>query len=280
MEISNTNILIIAGMGRSGTSVITQWINKCGLPVGDELLGPAIGNVEGHFEDIDFLKIHEEILVENNLSSTGLISMETLLITPDQKDKISTLINNKNSVHQQWGWKEPRTCLFLKVYKELIPGCKYLIIVRDYKSVTASLLRRDYAYLEKEIKLRELTLSAALSGYFKRRRDKAAYYTLHSEKYLKVCIAYYQEIIKAIADLSKDNFIVVSPDYLKTADKQVFTHLTRTWNFNLSYVSFNAIFKEVLLHRKNNITKFIRDKTLLQQAEQLETIIKNYIMVN
>ena len=58
-------------MGRSGTSVITQWINKCGLSVGEELLGSAIGNVEGHFEDMDFLLIHEEILISNKLSWMG-----------------------------------------------------------------------------------------------------------------------------------------------------------------------------------------------------------------
>ena len=70
----NANIIMIVGMGQSGTSVITQWINKCGLPVGDELLGPAMGNVEGHFKEMDFLKIHEAILISNNLPSTGLIS--------------------------------------------------------------------------------------------------------------------------------------------------------------------------------------------------------------
>lgn len=276
---SNANILMIVGMGRSGTSVITQWINKCGLPVGDELLGAAIGNIEGHFEDIDFLKIHEEILIANNQPSTGLISMETLHVSPEQKEKINTIIEQKNKVYPQWGWKEPRTCLFLKVYKELIPAAKYLIIMRDHKSVTASLIRRDYAYIEKEIKLKAPSLSAAIFGHFKRRKAERDYYRLHAEKYLKVCIEYYQEIIKAIEQLSSEDFMVVSPDYLQSSDKLVFNRLTKDWHFKLNYVDFNSVFKEILLQSKNNITGFIKDKQLLKKAQVLESTIKNYIII-
>jgi len=50
-----TNTLIIAGMHRSGTSLISQWLNRCGLNLGENMIGASSGNVEGHFEDIDFI---------------------------------------------------------------------------------------------------------------------------------------------------------------------------------------------------------------------------------
>lgn len=277
METDNSKVLIIAGMGRSGTSVITQWINKCGLPVGDELLGAAIGNIEGHFEDMDFLKLHEEILVANKLSSTGLIAAETLKISAYQKNQLKNLVTAKNKLYPQWGWKEPRTCLFLNVYKELIPQAKYLIIIRDYKAVTASLLRRDFAYIEKDNRVKESDFFSSIFNYFKRKNIKRTYYRLHAEKYLKVCIAYYQEIIDALSNLSADNFLVVSPEYLKSADKKVYQYLTTLWKFNLKYIDFNSIFKKELLHKKNEVAQFIKDKTLLKKAQYLEDKIKQFI---
>jgi len=41
--------LVILGMHRSGTSLITQWLKNCGLSVGDSLHGADVGNAEGHF---------------------------------------------------------------------------------------------------------------------------------------------------------------------------------------------------------------------------------------
>jgi len=274
-----SKILMVIGMGRSGTSVITQWINKCGLPVGDTLLGKAIGNVEGHFEDEDFLKIHEEILLSNNLSSTGLQATDCLIVTNEQKQKITNIIDNKNKMYKQWGWKEPRTVLFLPVYKELIPDAKYLIIVRDYKAVIDSLLRRDFAYIHRD-EMAKLSKQSKLFQWrwqlFYRRKARNKYYTLHAEKYLKVCINYNQEIIKSIHKLSPDRYIVVSYLLLKSFSKKVFDQLTNDWKFNLKYVDFNDIYKENLMTRKSNIKSFIKDKSLLYKAKALEDTINSY----
>ena len=60
----NNKVLIVAGMHRSGTSVIAQWLQRCGLCLGENLLGPAIGNNEGHFEDTDFVFLHDILIVK------------------------------------------------------------------------------------------------------------------------------------------------------------------------------------------------------------------------
>ena len=264
-------------MGRSGTSVITQWVNKCGLSVGEELLGSAIGNVEGHFEDMDFLLLHEEILISNNLSWMGLSGGGSLIISTEQKEKLKEIIERKNKLHLQWGWKDPRTCLFLPLYKELLPQSKYLIIVRDHTAVTDSLLRRDFAYIEKEHLAKNTKTSNFIWTLFNRKKERNKYYALNAEKYLKTCIDFNQEIIKAMKLLSPADYVVVNYHYLKTNNKKVFDKLTESWKFNLTYVDFNSIYKEDLLHEKNNIGFFIKDKSLLQKAEELEKIIRSHI---
>ena len=58
----NSKVLVIVGMHRSGTSVITQWLYRCGLFIGNNLVGPDTGNEQGHFEDADFLRLHQKFL--------------------------------------------------------------------------------------------------------------------------------------------------------------------------------------------------------------------------
>lgn len=267
----STKTLMIVGMGRSGTSLITQWINKCGLSVGDSLLGKAIGNIEGHFEDEDFLKIHEEILISNNLASTGLEITQELFISNDQKEKLKNIIDNKNRLHTQWGWKEPRTCLFFNIYKELIPEAKYLILVRDYKAVVDSLLRRDFAYIDKNKLETEKNISRITWNLFRRKKAKEKYYAENTEKYLKVCIAYNEAIIKAMEQLSSDDYIVVNYLYLKDNNKRVFELLESKWNFSLSYFDFNKVYrKELISDATNKILRFVKDRSLLEKAKELE----------
>ncbi|HJT73097.1 MAG TPA: hypothetical protein VJ720_03740, partial [Chitinophaga sp.] len=61
----NNKVLVITGMHRSGTSLITQWLYRCGLHVGDNFMGAGIGNEDGHFEDLDFYNWHRNILNDN-----------------------------------------------------------------------------------------------------------------------------------------------------------------------------------------------------------------------
>ena len=150
----HSRILIIAGMHRSGTSLITNWLHHCGLEVGERLVEASAGNKEGHFEDTEFLKIHEEILADNGLTTTGLIFDKPLTISEYELEKLKTILKIKERRFHQWGWKEPRTCLFLDTYGKLLPEAKYLVIVRDYLSVVNSLLKRSWDEVDKRYERR------------------------------------------------------------------------------------------------------------------------------
>src|SRR5882757_9916703 len=108
-----TRLLIIAGMHRSGTSMVTQWLYKCGLNIGEDLMVPNSGNQQGYFEDNDFVGLHETLLSLEDLPHTGLTDQPLPLIPPERLLIISRLLNYKSHLNNQWGWKDPRTCLFL-----------------------------------------------------------------------------------------------------------------------------------------------------------------------
>jgi hypothetical protein len=44
MKINNNVPLIILGMHRSGTSLFASWLDKCGINMGDKMLGAGVGN--------------------------------------------------------------------------------------------------------------------------------------------------------------------------------------------------------------------------------------------
>src|SRR5204863_4091746 len=137
-------VVIITGMHRSGTSLITHWLHECGLHVGNELLGADTGNDNGHFEDLDFLNSHKALLKSRRLSDNGFTTSPLKPLTCEEKDKLRDIISYKNNFNRQWGWKDPRTCLFLDVYRELIPDAFYFVVLRDFQSVTSSLIYRMY----------------------------------------------------------------------------------------------------------------------------------------
>ena len=270
--------LIIAGMHRSGTSLISHWLFKCGLQLGERQLGPDNGNADGHFEDLEFLKMHEEVLASNNLPLSGLTDEHIDHFSIYEKEKLKSIIKIKQQLYDQWGWKDPRTCLFLDVYQELLPDACYLIILRDYQSVVSSLLRREFKIMDKKYLARKY-LSRLL--WLKVRRNRRQQKLSHSKatEFLKVWIAYNQDILNCIKKLDSNSFVVINYSMLNDADKGLFKHLENDWNFSLKYFSFKDVFKEDQIGEDIDIDHYITDKSLIEAAKHLQDELKGYLKV-
>lgn len=141
-EIANNEAspVIITGMHRSGTSLLANYIHENNIFLGERLVD-APGNPKGHYEDYDFLRFHDDILNENNhyvyFLRTPRIIIETKYIK-----RASDLINTK-SVNHLWGWKDPRTVLFLDFWNTLLPSARCIFIYRDPQYVVNSLFLRE-----------------------------------------------------------------------------------------------------------------------------------------
>ena len=268
--------LIIAGMHRSGTSLISNWLTKCGLQLGEELLGPGWGNEDGHFEDVEFLKMHEEVLNSNNLPSSGLTDVQIDSFSIYEKEKLKSIIKIKQQLYDQWGWKDPRTCLFLDVYQELLPDACYLIILRDYQSVVSSLLRREFKAVDKKYMSRKY-LSRLVWQKVRRPRRLLKFYNEHTSRFLRVWIAYNQDILNCIKNLNNDSFVVVNYSMLNKEDARLFSFLENNWNFSLKYFKFKDVFKESQIGEDINIDQYIIDRGLIETASRLQDELKSYM---
>ncbi|MEG4232666.1 chromosome partitioning protein ParA [Microcoleus sp. Pol11C3] len=138
---AKSDILVIISMHRSGSSLTASLLQSAGLHIGRKLLGPHSANIKGYFENIDFFEFHKAVLrsqaiIEDGWTLQGKINVEDRFV--EQAKEIVA----KNSMSRVWGWKEPRTTLFLDFWSDLLPEAKFLLIYRSPWEVVDSLYRR------------------------------------------------------------------------------------------------------------------------------------------
>ena len=143
---TNQTVVVITGMHRSGTSLTTSLLQSAGVFIGDRLLGSDPGNPRGHFEDLDFLEFHQQLLRSQGLSDEGWMDNRGKPISKADVTSAQNLIAQRKD-YQLWGWKDPRTCLFLDFWSQLLPTAKYIFVYRSPWQVVDSLFRRgDLAF--------------------------------------------------------------------------------------------------------------------------------------
>ena len=138
---NNRDVVVITGMHRSGTSLTASLLQSGGVFIGERLLGINLSNPKGHFEDLDFVELHQNILKSQGLPSEGWRDNLGKTISPQYVVAAKKLITQRQQ-HLIWGWKDPRTVLFLEFWSQLLPQLKYVFVYRSPWEVVDSLYRR------------------------------------------------------------------------------------------------------------------------------------------
>jgi hypothetical protein len=139
----------IAGMHRSGTSLLSNLLQMCGLYQGQQrdMLPAKSDNENGYWENEKFVLLNEEILkvlggrwncpprMDNGWSDEEGLSAV--------KSKAELLLQEFCD-HEPWGWKDPRNCLTQPFWRRLLPDLKTVICVRNPLEVAESLRRSQH----------------------------------------------------------------------------------------------------------------------------------------
>ncbi len=140
--------LCIAGMHRSGTSMITSLLHACGLNLGPkkDFLPPDPNNPKGFWESRSFLRLNDAILKQLGGSwnrpphtEAGWENEPSLGRLRKQAGKLICRLEGR----EPWGWKDPRNCLTLPLWRKLLPEIQVLICVRNPLAVAKSLWLRN-----------------------------------------------------------------------------------------------------------------------------------------
>lgn len=137
----------IAGMHRSGTSMVVNALRSCGLYLGQEsaFAAPSSENKSGYWENRTFVLLNEEILKAFGgawdyppLMPEGWHEHARLL---PLRAKAEALLEQFAGC-DRWGWKDPRNSLTLPFWTSLLPNTKVVICLRNPLEVALSLRRR------------------------------------------------------------------------------------------------------------------------------------------
>jgi hypothetical protein len=161
-------IVCILGMHRSGTSVLARLLNLLGVYLGpdEHLMQPGSDNPKGFWEHKEIQKLDDEILAmlggswhqppdfpEGWECSTKLAGV---------RERAAKIINADFGEVEIWGWKDPRTCLSLPFWQQLLSGIVYVVCLRHPLEVARSLEQRNGFSVEKSLYLWLVYLEAIL----------------------------------------------------------------------------------------------------------------------
>jgi len=168
--VGNQEVICVLGMHRSGTSLLTRILNLIGVNLGsDEVLTtePVAANPKGYWEHNEIAAINEAILKRHGGSWDEPPPLpsgwETATAIDDLRHHAQQLIQDEFAGVQLWGWKDPRTCLTLPFWQQLLPNMRYIICLRNPVDVARSLEHRDNFSTEKSSNLWLTYVSSALN---------------------------------------------------------------------------------------------------------------------
>ena|ERR1022692_1986198 len=147
--IKGKGIFIVLGMHRSGTSMVAGLLNGSGIYMGSTFRKPLPENPLGFFEEESFRILNDDLLHKAGYTVKEW-STDFSGIVPDAEavSGAINLITHFDRTHNNWGWKDPRTCLTIPVWLKALQSLNVLhktniiVVERSVQSVSQSLIAR------------------------------------------------------------------------------------------------------------------------------------------
>jgi len=161
---NNSAPLIIIGMHRSGTSMLTHLLRELGIFVGKKL--------DPNHEALFFQNINDWLLQMAGADWAYPSSFQELLTHKFLRRQCTNIIRIWMSTHFcstytgiwnfvryhsifklpfHWCWKDPRSTITLPIWLDILPKAKVLYLVRNGVDVANSLMKRSYKIIKRSV---------------------------------------------------------------------------------------------------------------------------------
>jgi len=133
----------------SGTSATARLVNLLGIDLGPPEVGaPARrSNTRGLWEHPELTALGERILQALGGSWSAPPPLEPgwhrAAVLEPHRETASRLVRSTFGSSPSWGWKDPRNCLLVPFWEDLLGPLQHVICIRDPRDVASSLERRD-----------------------------------------------------------------------------------------------------------------------------------------
>lgn len=218
MEDRSRSPIIVIGMHRSGTSLVSRMLDRLGVFVGQQL--------DGNHEALFFLRLnswllrqcggswdqpqHVDLLLEHErMLALSRAYIEYVLRSPRSSVYLSVKRyaagHRIGSMAYPWGWKDPRNTYTLPLWLSIFPDAKVINVIRHGVDVAASLKTRFekrladaeqrfadrrwlYGWYEKRRGFAESMRTAQMDGAFSLWRDYVRRADHHAAKLGDRCL--------------------------------------------------------------------------------------------
>lgn len=147
-----TRLVLVLGMHRSGTSLVSASLPALGVDMGDRLLGPAKDNLIGFWENIDILNLNQAVLRECDADWYMTHPLDFMKFqAPERQGTLrayaAEMLQRAIGKRKIFGLKDPRMCRLLPFWRPVFEMLKLdvscLYVVRSPEAVAASLYTRN-----------------------------------------------------------------------------------------------------------------------------------------
>ena len=162
MKKNKVSPVMLSGMHRSGTSMLTNILNKLGFTIGNK--------IDSNNESIFFQRIN--IWMMSLLGSSWDSPKKFENINEDLKKNIvhqlNSLLNSRtnslyfgwssiikkdsfNEINEPWGWKDPRNTFTGTIWGEVFPDLRAIYIIRHPIDIAESLFKRQRKEVDRDL---------------------------------------------------------------------------------------------------------------------------------
>ena len=240
--------IILAGMHRSGTSMFARFMHESGIRMGEDFYRDETSNKYGHYEDLDFLNLQRNELAQHFKGEDYLI-YEDFPVSLDFLKWSIKLYRQKarDNKGKPWGWKDPRTSIFLHHWHAIDRDAAFIFIVRKPEDVVNSLCR-----------------------LLKTKRS-------HKQKsrYLKTYIYYNRQIILFLKKHQQKNMSVVGFDNLISKPEDSLIKISNQTGFHFDPRLFRELFDSQVISSPQGV-RFGYLQNVLEDAHKTYTELSKY----
>jgi len=237
-------------MHRSGTSMFARFMNESGIIMGEEFYVDESSNKYGHYEDLEFLDLQRSEL-SRQFGGQDWLVFQPFSPSDDFARKASSLFEKKSkkNCENHWGWKDPRTILFLKYWQSLYPEIRFIFLVRRPEAVVNSLCRLL----------------------------KTRWSISQKAKYLKTYIHYNQEILTFCRQHGQSKFVVVDHEQLIGNPEFVIPKINRAAGFDFDPTLFHKLLDKQVISDQQFISYLFLGRLLSDARKTHQNLIDYFI---
>jgi len=243
--------VLVVGMHRSGTSAVAGWLHTHGVNMGDNMLESHNSNAKGHFENVDLIQFHKKIAKEAGIHDWKSAD-HNITWNAEQIANAKQLILNRDQKHVQWGWKDPRLCLFLDDWLSQLKSATIIVVYRNARDVALSLQKRE---IKNYLARFNITPSKNMTKVF----QKMLFFRF--TKYEELWSAYNKKILNGISE--KEDVIYIAQEKMERDLENLYSILLgqgfKLYQQNEKFVD-NSLFTQINKKQGTSETKSIYEQ--------------------